>query len=111
MIEHGISDFGAVTGTVAATNMLQGGLSLVSAATAAGASAIMPPGSEGASLFASVKQKSNVVGFIESLEKGLAEMTMRNQVVTYATNDLMTVDVLNAAVTQSVDAAAAVIRL
>ena len=97
MSDIGVLDYGTVAATVAATTVLQGGLSAVSAATAAGGSAIIPPGIEGASILGTAKQMTNVFGFIAALEQGLVQMQARNAVTAAHTAETAAVDAAGAA--------------
>lgn len=105
MSEIGVLDYGTVGATVAATTVVQGTLSAVSAATAAVGSSILPPGTEGASMLGTAKQMTNVAGFISALEMGLMEMQARNAVTTAHTTETLAIDVADAAATVGVSTA------
>ncbi|MGP9760832.1 hypothetical protein [Corynebacterium sp. AOP12-C2-36] len=77
----GIQSYAAVAGTTAATSAIQATMGGVTMATTAVANAILPPGSEGASMLATLSNKTNTNDFNAKFGVGLVEMQKRNAVV------------------------------
>jgi hypothetical protein len=92
----GIQTFGGLGGSIAALNGLQAQLDGVTAANHAVATAITPPGSEGASSLAVAKQMMNVEHFGSMFAMGLEQM-----------HELFAVMAMDGAAVMATDAASA----
>jgi hypothetical protein len=78
----GIQSYSAVAGTTAATTALQGTMNVISSAMTAAVDATLPPGSEGASLLATMNNKTNANDYHAKFSLGVTELQKRNGVVT-----------------------------
>lgn len=78
----GIASYGALAGSTAATNALQAQVSATNAATTAVGSAVLPPGLDSASAFATGNQIASTQQFGAMIQLGVVELQKRNAVLT-----------------------------
>lgn len=101
----GIKDYGTIAGTIAATSALQAAMAQTNATTQAVGNAIVPPGTEGASVLARTKQVSNTNDFATKLGLGIVELDKRNAIMAKHSAETAAIDAAGAGSISSVPAA------
>lgn len=98
-----VKDYGVIAGTIAATTALEGALQASNGVTQAVGNAILPPGSEGASTLAKIKQTTNTTDFGAKLSLGLVELQKRNALMGTHAAEAMSIDLASAGAVAAVD--------
>lgn len=100
-----IKDYGVIAGTVAATSAIEATLHASNGATQAVGNAILPPGTEGASTLAKIKQTTNTADFGTKLGLGLVELNKRSALMGAHAAEGMSIDLASAGAVSAVDTA------
>lgn len=101
----GIQSYAAVAGTTATTSAIQGTMVLANQAMTAAVNAVAPPGSEGASLMATLSNKANATDFGTKFAMGMTEMQMRNAAMSSYAGETAAADAAGAATVDAVQLA------